>query len=125
MDEKGCILGLSERARVLISASSDVSYKVEPGDRESVTIIECVSGGGDTLPPFIIWSAKEHRNNWIPMSLDESMKGSAFATSPKGYTGHELSFEWVSKIFHPATARKCRGHTSTLGFLPWTAIQVT
>jgi DDE superfamily endonuclease len=37
-----------------------------------------------------------------------------FTTSPNGYTDHELSFEWVSKVFHPATVRRCRGHTRLL-----------
>src|ERR1700684_1150493 len=114
MDEKGCILGLSERAKVLIPSESEVSYKQQPGNRESVTIIECVNGAGDVSPPFIIWSAKEHRNNWIPLSLDKSMDGTVFAISPNGYTDHELSFEGVSKIFHPATVQRCRGHTRLL-----------
>jgi hypothetical protein len=114
MDEKGCVLGLSERAKVLIPAKSHVAYKQQPGNRESVTIIECVNGAGEVIPPFIIWSAKEHRNNWIPLSLDKSMDGTVFATSPNGYTDHELSFEWVSKVFHPATVRRCRGHTRLL-----------
>jgi hypothetical protein len=33
-----------------------------------------------------------------------------FATSPNGYTDHELSFEWVSKVFHPATLALPRAH---------------
>jgi len=66
------------------------------------------------IPPFIIWSAKEHRNNWVPLSLDKSMDGTVFAVSPNGYTDHELSFEWISKVFHPATAQRCRGHTRLL-----------
>jgi DDE superfamily endonuclease/Tc5 transposase-like DNA-binding protein len=114
MDEKGCILGLSERAKVLIPSDSDVSYKQQPGNRESVTIIESVNGAGDVIPPFVIWSAKEHRNNWIPLSLDKSMDGTVFAISPNGYTDHELSFEWISKVFHPATVQRCRGHTRLL-----------
>jgi hypothetical protein len=114
MDEKGCVLGLSERAKVLIPSESQEAYKKQPGNRESVTIIECVNGAGEAIPPFIIWSAKEHRNNWIPLSLDKSMDGTVFATSPNGYTDHELSYEWVSKVFHPATVQRCRGHTRLL-----------
>ena len=114
MDEKGCVLGLSERAKVLIPSESQEAYKKQPGNRESVTIIECVNGAGEVIPPFIIWSAKEHRNNWIPLSLDKSMDGTVFATSPNGYTDHELSYEWVSKVFHPATVQRCRGHTKLL-----------
>ena len=82
MDENGCILGLSERAKVLIPSDSEVSYKQQPGNRESVTIIESVNGAGDVIPPFVIWSAKEHRNNWIPLTLDKSMDGTVFAISP-------------------------------------------
>jgi hypothetical protein len=35
--------------------------------------------------------------------MNPSMDGSAFATSPNGFTDHELGFEWVSKVFHPST----------------------
>ena len=33
MDEKGCILGVSERARILIPSSSRVKYAKQPGNR--------------------------------------------------------------------------------------------
>jgi len=114
MDEKGCILGISERARILIPSSSSVKYRKQPGDRESATVIECICNTGVVIPPFIIWSAKTHRNNWIPLAMNPSMDESVFATSPNGYTDHELGFEWVSKVFQPATLGACRGHTRLL-----------
>jgi hypothetical protein len=77
-------------------------------------IIESVNGAGDVIPPFVIWSVKEHRNNWIPLTLDKSMDGTVFAISPNGYTDPELSFEWISKVFHSATVQRCRGHTRLL-----------
>jgi DDE superfamily endonuclease/Tc5 transposase DNA-binding domain len=114
MDEKGCILGVSERARILIPSSSRVNYAKQPGNRESITVIECICSTGTIIPPFVIWSAKSHRDNWVPLNMKSSMNGSVFATSPNGYTDHELGFEWVSKVFHPATASSSRGHTRLL-----------
>jgi hypothetical protein len=42
------------------------------------------------------------------------MEGTVFTTSPNGYTDHEPGFEWVSKVFHPATAGPSRGRTRLL-----------
>jgi hypothetical protein len=114
MDEKGCILGVSEKARVLIPSRSRVKYVKQAGNRESVTVIECISSSGVAIPPFVIWKAQTHRNNWIPLTMRQSMNGTAFATSPNGYTDHELGFEWLRTVFHPATVQSARGHTRLL-----------
>jgi hypothetical protein len=114
MDEKGCILGISEKARVLIPSSSRVKYIKQAGDRESVTVIECIRSSGVAIPPFVIWKAHTHRDNWVPVTMRQSMDGTAFATSPNGYTDHELGFEWLRTIFHPATVQSARGHTRLL-----------
>ncbi len=72
MDEKRCMLGIAESAEVLIPTAAKSRFIQQPGTRESVTIIECVNARGDVLPPFIIWAAKTHRNNWYPFSLSRS-----------------------------------------------------
>ena len=81
---------------------------------QSSRVIECICSTGTVIPPFVIWSAQSHRDNWVPLNMKSSMDGSVFATSPNGYTDHELGFEWVSKVFHPSTVATCRGHTRLL-----------
>ncbi len=66
------------------------------------------------LGHFKSLKAAAHRDNWIPLDLSSSMEGTAFATSPNGYTDHELGFEWVCKVFHPATVGSSRGRTRLL-----------
>ena len=122
MDEKGCILGISEKARVLIPSSSRVKYIKQASDRESVTVIECIRSSGVAIPPFVIWKAHTHRDNWVPVTMRQSMNRTAFTTSPNGYTEHELGFEWLRTIFHPATVQSARGHTRLLS---WMDIPVT
>ncbi|RYP24460.1 hypothetical protein DL765_000480 [Monosporascus sp. GIB2] len=48
-------------------------------------------------PPFVIWKAQSHRNNWIPLDMSSSMDRTVFATSPNGYPDHELGFEWTGR----------------------------
>ena len=90
MGERGCILGVSERARILTPSSSRVKYAKQPGNRESVTIIECICSTGTVIPPFVIWSAQSHRDNSVLLNMKFSMDGLVFATSPNGYTDYKL-----------------------------------
>ncbi|OXV09804.1 hypothetical protein Egran_02433, partial [Elaphomyces granulatus] len=77
MDEKGCVLGLSERAKVLIPSDSDVSYKQQPGNRESVTIIESVNGVGDgNIVDFIRFYAEARQRAFTRENICSSFSES-------------------------------------------------
>lgn len=57
MDEKGFLMGLADRSKVICSrrGKGEGSIQVaEDGNRESLTVIETVSAGGAILPPLII-----------------------------------------------------------------------
>lgn len=96
MDEKGCILGLISKAKVLISKKTRSKFIQEPGNRESATVLECISGDGTVIPPLIIWLASTHRNNWYPLLTPATFN---FAISPNGYTDHELRYLWLIQVF--------------------------
>ncbi|TKA63056.1 hypothetical protein B0A49_08854 [Cryomyces minteri] len=94
MDEKGVMLGVSSTARVIVPiefrrCGIEVS---QPGNRESVSIVEAVCANGRLLPPLLIWKAHSHLDQWYTQSLER--QGWRYAYSDKGYTGNELALVW-------------------------------
>jgi hypothetical protein len=45
MDEKGIAMGLGDKVKVLIPQSEAQAFITEPGNRDWVSIIECILGG--------------------------------------------------------------------------------
>ena len=64
-DETGFAMGLIAAAKVI--TRSDVPGKpflLQPGNREWVTAIECISSNGWALPPCIIFKGRVHMEAW-------------------------------------------------------------
>ena len=55
MDEKGLMKGIGDNAKVLISRKQKMAFATQPGNREWVSIIECIGLNGYILPLFIIF----------------------------------------------------------------------
>lgn len=51
MNEKGFMMGVIAKLRVMISKHEKKAYMTQPGDREWVSLLECVSLKGKLLPP--------------------------------------------------------------------------
>lgn len=81
MDEKGCQMGISGRARVLVDRDQRDVYQVQEGDRELVTIVECIAadGGGSedptqveaeieggpmAIPPMVVYRGQRRDLEW-------------------------------------------------------------
>ncbi|KAF5375872.1 hypothetical protein D9615_008241 [Tricholomella constricta] len=64
MDEKGIQLGIGKRALVLVDRDQKTVQQLENGDRELVTVIECVSADGNSLRPSVIYKAKKRNISW-------------------------------------------------------------
>jgi len=45
MDEKGIAMGVGDKVKVLVPRSEAQAFIAEPGNRDWVSIIECISGG--------------------------------------------------------------------------------
>src|SRR6202165_445598 len=54
LDEKGVMKGIGENQVVIITRDSKEATSAQPGNREWVTIIECIGGSGYVLAPFVI-----------------------------------------------------------------------
>ena len=102
MDEKGFMMGLAARCKVIYTQlGCKGPIKVaEDGNRELLTVIECVSASGTVLPPFIIYKGSNHYMGWhqFTTQLPEASEFQ-FSFSPKGWTCRELGIAWVTGLF--------------------------
>jgi hypothetical protein len=81
------MLGLAAVAQVIVSGKtcrerSKNRTVIQPGSRESVSIIETVSANSSLLPAFLIWKAQYHQEEWYQISeQNENLRGHMYATS--------------------------------------------
>ena len=58
MDEKGCPLGVIGKTKVIVGRGERKRYMTQCGNREWVSLIECVNITGVVLDPFVIFKGK-------------------------------------------------------------------
>ena len=63
-DEKGAQMGVGKSIWALVDRDQASAKVVEDGNRELVTIIECVCADGTSLPPNIIFKGTQHDLEW-------------------------------------------------------------
>ena len=93
-DETGFMMGVICSSIVVTYADRRGRGKqLQPGNREWVTAIECVSSDGFTLPPFLIVQGVNHLTSWYTkcgLPSDWVIK-----PSPNGWTDNETALEWI------------------------------
>ena len=65
------------------------------GQKSQMTVIGCGSATGQSIPPFIIFAAKQLNHSW---TLNE-VSGSRYGVSDKGWVDQELFFYWLKDHF--------------------------
>jgi len=112
MDETGFSIGAIKGAQVVVDTTLLTKYQAHPGRQEWVTVLECVSADGQSIPPFIILKGKNISTAWIPKkALGKEMH---FACSSQGWTNNNLALSWLKNCFEPATREKASGKTRLL-----------
>lgn len=106
MDEKGFMMGLAAKAKVLCRRGRRNPRVTHDGKRELVTVIETVGADGSVLSPFVINKGAGHYMGWYK-NLTEKEKSYRFSYSPKGWTDDLLALEWLQEVFLPETQLKC------------------
>ncbi len=69
--------------------------QVSSGIKSQVTVVGCVSAGGQCLPPMVIWD----RKNLPPELATDEVPGTIYGLSSKGWIDQELFHLWFSKHF--------------------------
>jgi len=106
MDEKGFVMGLASRAKVLCRRGRRNPRVTHDGKRELVTVIETVGGDGAVVSPFVINKGAGHYMGWYK-NLTEKERMYQFSYSPKGWTDNQLALQWLQKIFLPESQQRC------------------
>jgi hypothetical protein len=106
MDEKGLQLGggrkRTKKYYHLKTLKKSKFYRVRSDNLELVTVIECISPSGLSIPPSFVLSSGP-----TPALLELDVPIGAVATSPNGWTDNELGTEWFKQTFVPfATSHK-------------------
>jgi hypothetical protein len=105
-DETGFSMGIIATLRVITSREVYGNPKLlQPGNREWVTAIEAVSAIGESLPPYIIFKAKDLQDAWFK----GLPTGWRLNKSDNGWTTDEIGIKWLEKHFIPETAKRQRG----------------
>jgi hypothetical protein len=104
-DETGFMMGVAGTSKVVTSVDTiGRATVIHPGNREWVTVIECINASGWSLPPFMILAGKLHQARWYQDLPPEW----AVALSDNGWTTNELGLEWV-KHFNRHTESRTQG----------------
>jgi DDE superfamily endonuclease len=93
MDEKGIALGVGDKTKALVPQSQAQAFIAEPGNREWVSLIECISGSGFQLPPYIIFEGKQVQRAWITSRLNRE---TVIRVSDSGWTNSDIALNWLS-----------------------------
>jgi hypothetical protein len=93
-DETGFMMGVISTAMVVTSSDGRAkAKKVQPGNREWVTVIQGVSSQGWAVPPFIIVAGKTHLTSWYENSGFPS--NWVIAVTENGWTTNERGMDWI------------------------------
>ena len=99
MNERGFMLGLSNRSKVVCRAGRRPPRVTQDGTRELITVIKTVSAAQFVLPPMVIYKGATHYRGWYTeLEEAEDDANAKFAYSPKGYTTNELEMAWLQRF---------------------------
>ena len=100
-------MGVISTAKVITGAErSNRPVSIQPGNREWVTAIDCISSSGWSLPPVIIFEGKVHQSTWYTDTLPLDW---VIGVSENGWTDDKLGLTWLRNVFEKHTAYRTKG----------------
>ncbi len=109
-DETGFQMGVISSAKVVTASERRGSpVKIQPGNREWVTVIEAISGDGGLLDPLFIFAGRVHQTQWYQALQDDTYSNWHIAVSENGWTNNEIGIDWLRTVFDEPTKARCRG----------------
>jgi hypothetical protein len=100
-------MGVAYTAKVITLSRHQTSRvrAIQPGNREWVTVVECINASGWPLPPIIIFSGKVHQSQWYQDINPDWLIG----LSDNGWTNNDLGVLWLEKVFEKHTMARTIG----------------
>jgi len=71
VDEKGFVMGISPRTKVITRRGKKNPHLTQSGKREVITGLEAVSADGLIFPPYLIGKSARHICDWYKNVTDE------------------------------------------------------
>lgn len=102
MDEKGFMMGVAAKVKVICRKGRKNPRLTHSGNRTWVTVIESVSASGMVLPPMVINQGSAHYKGWYAGVDHQDL--ATFSYSSKGWTDSNLGMSWLSDNFEKFTA---------------------
>jgi len=89
MDEKGFREGTADRAKAPCK-------RLPKGNRDSITVVEAISGDGFVVPPLIIFRGAAHYVWWYEHLDSVQSTDWTFAYTAAGWEKRVISIEWIT-----------------------------
>jgi hypothetical protein len=91
-DESGFMMGkISSQLVVTGSEKPGKQKKLQPGDREWVTLVQGVGATGRVIPPFLIFAGKVLISSWF----SDLPRDWIITVSPTGWINNDLALAWL------------------------------
>jgi hypothetical protein len=104
-DETGFMMGQISTGMVVTSSDGRAqAKKIQPGNREWVTVIQAVSSTGYAVPPFLVVAGKTHLDSWYD-EVEFPLRWRA-GVSQNGWTTNELAIDWIRHFEEFTAPRK-------------------
>ena len=94
LDETGVPLD-PKPLKIVAARGEKCPSSIGSGKKEQITVVACISAGGNYLPPMIIWNTK----SLSPGQTLGEVPGTLHGFSPKGWIDQELFQLWFCKHF--------------------------
>ena len=91
MDETGVPLDPRPPKVVAKKGQRKVRYRCS-GQKGQITVIGCANATGHTIPPLIIFAAKQLNPNW----MKDELPGTSYAVSDNGWIDQDLFHFWLT-----------------------------
>jgi len=101
MDEKGFMMGVALRCKVICQKGRCLARLTQHGSREWVTVIETISGNGRVLRPMVINKGQAHNMGWYANLQKKDV--ASFRVSENGWSNEALGLRWLKEIFDRET----------------------
>jgi len=92
MNEKGFAMGIADSFKVLVRRMKAQAFSVQADNQDWVSLIECVSFNGTTLPPYFIFKGKLIQQTWLNPIKDGR---AVLQVSDNDWTTNAIGLHWL------------------------------
>ncbi|KAJ5241722.1 uncharacterized protein N7469_000049 [Penicillium citrinum] len=105
-DETGFAMGIISRSYIVTFSEYQESQRkiLQPGNREWVTVIECINQT-QAISPTVIFKAKTFTSTWFTMGP----KDWHYNISENGWINDQIALDWLQRSFIPKTQNLIKG----------------